>query len=76
MLRDILRARITIESRERPPRLRLLRNRTVLGMSHRWSEPTAASSLLNAVAAESVVRRFCPTKERATKDVEVLGTAR
>ncbi|AEG56866.1 hypothetical protein ACVMB3_006309 [Sinorhizobium meliloti] len=45
-------------------------------MSHRWSEPTAASSLLNAVAAESVVRRFCPTKERATKDVEVLGTAR
>lgn len=45
-------------------------------MSHRWSEPTAATSLLNAVAAESVVRRFCPTKERATKDVAVLGTAR
>lgn len=45
-------------------------------MSHRWSEPTAASSLLNAVAAESVVRRFRRTKERATKDVEVLGTAR
>lgn len=25
-------------------------------MSHRWSELTAASSLLNAVAVESVVR--------------------
>lgn len=45
-------------------------------MSHCWSELTAASSLLNAVAAESVVRRFGPTKERATKDVELLGTAR